>query len=180
MEKLNVVDEEGNVIGEETRENIHKQGLLHKEVHVLFYTPTGELIFQHRAKDKDTYPDLLDVAVGGHVEIGSDYDETALQEMKEETGICIEKKDLTLIKIIKSRNIDTVTNTINNSLRAIYIYRYDGNIKDLRIEKGKSIGFEVWSLEKIQTLSLKDKQRFIVPNIEGEYREIFKQIRKMI
>lgn len=36
--KLNIVDEDGNIIGEETRENIHKQGLLHREIHVWFYT----------------------------------------------------------------------------------------------------------------------------------------------
>ena len=69
--KLNIIDENGNITGEETRENIHKQGLLHREIHVWFYTPKGEILFQHRAKDKDTYPDLLDATVGGHVEIGA-------------------------------------------------------------------------------------------------------------
>jgi len=63
--RLNIVDEEGNIVGEETRENIHKNGLLHREIHVWLYTPNREIIFQHRAKDKDTYPDLLDASVGG-------------------------------------------------------------------------------------------------------------------
>lgn len=36
--KLNIVDESANIIGEETRENIHNQGLLHREIHVWFYT----------------------------------------------------------------------------------------------------------------------------------------------
>ena len=71
--RLNIVDENGEIIGENTRENIHNQGLLHREIHVWFYTPKGEIIFQHREKDKDTYPDLLDATVGGHVEIGSDF-----------------------------------------------------------------------------------------------------------
>lgn len=30
-ELLNVVDEQGNIIGTETREKIHKEGLLHRE-----------------------------------------------------------------------------------------------------------------------------------------------------
>ncbi len=47
-EMLEVVNEEGQVIGLETRENVHKQGLLHKETHVYFYTPEKELILQHR------------------------------------------------------------------------------------------------------------------------------------
>ena len=89
--KLNIIDENGNITGEETRENIHKQGLLHREIHVWFYTPKGEILFQHRAKDKDTYPDLLDATVGGHVEIGADYESAALQELEEETGISATK-----------------------------------------------------------------------------------------
>ncbi|MCL4437679.1 NUDIX domain-containing protein [Patescibacteria group bacterium] len=80
--KLNIVDESGNIIGEETRCNIHKNGLLHKEIHVWFYTPKGEIIFQHRAKNKDVYPDLLDATVGGHVEIGDDYEHAALKEIE--------------------------------------------------------------------------------------------------
>src|SRR3990167_4461167 len=100
--KLNIVGEDGEVIGEATREDIHKQGLLHREIHVWFFTPKDEIIFQHRAKDKDTYPDLLDATVGGHVEIGSDYEDSALKEMEEETGIKANKNDLHFIETIRN------------------------------------------------------------------------------
>src|SRR3989338_8272977 len=100
--KLNTVDENGNIIGEETRENIHNQGLLHREIHVWFYTPKDAIIFQHREKDKDTYPDLLDATVGGHVEIDSNYENTALQEVAEETGIKAEKNNLAFIQMVRS------------------------------------------------------------------------------
>ncbi len=33
---LNIIDEEGNVIRQETREKIHKLGLLHQEINVWF------------------------------------------------------------------------------------------------------------------------------------------------
>src|SRR3989338_9985388 len=102
--KLNIVDEAGNIIGIDSRENIHQQGLLHRETHVWFYTPKGEIIFQHRAKDKDTYPDLLDATVGGHVEIGSDYLKTALAEVAEETGLKIAADDLRFITMVRSKN----------------------------------------------------------------------------
>src|SRR3989338_9102184 len=114
MTKLNVVNEQGEIVGEATREEIHEKGLLHAEIHVWFYTPKGELIFQHRAKDKDTYPDLLDATVGGHVEQGADYESTALKEVEEETGIYAQKQDLKLIQITRSKSFDAVTNRINN------------------------------------------------------------------
>ena len=178
--KLNTVDESGKIIGEETREDIHNQGLLHQEIHVWFYTPKGEIIFQHREKDKDTYPDLLDATVGGHVEIGSDYENTALQELVEETGIKIEKKNLAFIQMVRSKTFDTATDKTNNVIRAIYAYRYEGKVEDLKVEKGKAIGFESWPLEKIFNISDEDKKHFIPSIFDEDNLNIFKKIEKLI
>jgi len=177
--KLNIVDENGKIIGEETRENIHDQGLLHREIHVWFYTPKGEIIFQHREKDKDTYPDLLDATVGGHVELGSDYENTASQELTEETGIKTEKNNLVFIQMIRSKTFDTATNKTNNVIRAIYAYRYEGKVEDLKVEKGKAIGFESWPLEKIFNISDEDRKRFIPAILEEGVLNIFRKIQKL-
>jgi hypothetical protein len=40
-EKLNIVDENDKVIGEDTRNNIHKKGLLHREIHVWVFDSNG-------------------------------------------------------------------------------------------------------------------------------------------
>ncbi len=178
--KLNIIDETGKIIGDDTRENIHNKGLLHKEIHVWFYTPKDEIIFQHREKNKDTFPDLLDATVGGHVEIGADYEDTALQELTEETGIKTEKNKIHFIQIIRSKNHDQTTGKTNNVIRAVYAYCYDGKIEDLKIEKGKAIGFEAWPLEKIFNLSDKDKKYFIPAILEEEILEIFRKIQKLI
>lgn len=178
--KLNIVDESGNIIGTETRENIHNKGLLHKEIHVWFYTPNGEIIFQHREKDKDTYPDLLDATVGGHVEIGSDYEDAALQELQEETGIQAEKNNLTFIQIVRSKTFDRTTDKINNVIRAIYAYSYEGKINDLKIEEGKAIGFESWPIEKLFNISDKDRKRFIPSIFDKQILEIFTKIKELM
>ena len=52
---------------------------------------TGKTTFANKLAD------LLDATVGGHVEIGSDYENTALQELEEETGIKAEKNNLAFI-----------------------------------------------------------------------------------
>ncbi len=178
--RLNIIDEDGKIIGEETRENIHNQGLLHQEIHVWFYTPKGEIVFQHREKNKDTYPDLLDATVGGHVEISSEYETTALQELEEETGVKVEKNDLTFIQMVRSKTFDTATNKTNNVIRAIYAYCYDGDIENLRVEKGKAIGFESWTIGKLFNISDKDKKRFIPSIFQKDNLEIFAKIEKLL
>jgi isopentenyldiphosphate isomerase len=160
-EILNIINENDEIIGEETREHIHKNGLLHREVHVYFITPNKEIIFQHRAKDKDTYPDLLDATVGGHVEIGDNYEQTAIKEAREETGITINPKDLILINKIKKYSEDKTTNKINNVFNTRYAFIYKGNVKDLKVELGKALGFEVRTLDKLLNLDELEKARFI-------------------
>lgn len=177
---LNVVDEDGNILGEETREDIHNQGLLHREINIWFYTPQGDIIFQHRAKDKDTYPDLLDATVGGHVERGSDYIATAIEETSEETGIQLQEADLFFIKTDRVYSVDEQTKKRNNVLRAIYAYRYDGKTEDLKVEEGKAIGFESWPLDKIFSASVSDRKRFIPTIFEEQRLENFKRIRELL
>lgn len=160
-EMLNIVDDNDQIIGVEERSVIHEKGLLHREVHVYFVTPDNELIFQHRSKDKDTYPDLLDATVGGHVEIGDSYIEAALKETWEETGVKITATDLILVGMFHNTSTDGVTNKINHAFQSEYIYRFSGNISDLSVESGKSQGFEAWPIDTLMGLDEADKARFI-------------------
>lgn len=179
-DELNIVDEEGDIIGVETREMIHKQGFLHRVVNIFFFTPQGDIIFQHRAKDKDTYPDLLDSTVGGHVEIGMDYDSTAVQEIKEETGLTVAKEKLIFIQKLHSNQYDVLTGKINNDLKAYYAYRYDGRVENLQVEAGKAIGFEAWPIEKLFTLSEEDKRRFVPAALSDEVLEMYRKIQLLV
>jgi len=158
---LNIVNENDEIIGEKSREEIHKKGLLHREIHVYFVTPNKELIFQHRAKNKDTFPDLLDATVGGHVEIGQGYGETAIKETKEETGVKINNSDLIFINKIRLLGKDDKTGKINNVFNSRYLYIYRADVSDLIVEEGKALGFEVWPLDKLMAISEEDKKRFI-------------------
>src|SRR3989344_4773019 len=121
-ELLDIVDENDVIIGRDTRDNVHANGLLHREIHIWFVTPAGEIIFQHRGPNVETYPDLLDATVGGHVELGMSYNDTALKEMLEETGITTDIKNLHLLKKMRTRTVDSVTGRINNIFRAQYSY----------------------------------------------------------
>ncbi len=176
---LNIVNDNDEIIGEKTREEIHKEGWLHREVHVYFVTPALEIIFQHRAKDKDIFPDLLDATVGGHVEIGQSYEETALKEAEEETGLKIDLADLILVKKIKKRALDKSTGKINNAFNARYLYIYRGNLSDLKVEAGRAIGFEAWLLDKLATLSADDKAKFIPSILEFSTTELVEFIKKI-
>jgi len=161
MKLLNIVDENDNIIGEEERKVIHDKGLLHREVRVWFVTPDNEIIFQHRSKSKDTLPDLLDISVAGHVEIGDSYEEAAVREVEEETGVKIKESDLKLIGKIRRDSEDKTTETNNNIFEKMFIYIYRGDVNDLKIEKDEGIGFEVFTIKELFNMSEAEKVKFI-------------------
>ena len=161
-EYLDIVDENDNIIGRETREKVHQEGLLHREVHVYFITPKKEIVFQHRTKDKDLYPNLLDATVGGHVDAGDNYSFSAIKEIKEETGLEVKLENLIFLnKERKRSSYDPQTNKLNNTWKEIYIYNFNGQLSDLKVEKGKALGFELWSVEKLKNIREEEKKRFI-------------------
>jgi len=180
QEMLEVVDENDNVINLETREKIHKEGLLHHEIHVWFLTPKGEIIFQHRAKDKDTYPNLLDATVGGHVEPNMSYEETAVKECKEETGLDIDHDKLIFLTKMRTKSFDKTTGKINNTIRTQYAYLYENNIDNLKVEEGKAEGFEAWDINILSKLSDSDKNKFIPLCISEEYLSLFNKAKSTL
>lgn len=176
-DKLEVVDQDGNVLRIEERGKVHKEGLLHRETHVWLYTPDGKLIFQKRAKDVDTFPELLDATVGGHVEVGDDHLDTAIKEAKEEAGIDLRPEDLYLLKHIKTISHDPVTGNCNNSIKATYAVCYRGDLADLEVEEGKAYGFEAWPIDQILNPSEEIRSKFIPVYFDQVYQDIFREIK---
>lgn len=93
-ELLDVVDPSGNVIGQATRERVHREGLLHRAVHALVWHPDGRILLQKRSASKACCPGLWDTSVGGHVGSGEDVLDAVLRECREELGIRVDARDL--------------------------------------------------------------------------------------
>jgi isopentenyldiphosphate isomerase len=87
-EMIEIVDDEGYIIGIRRRSEVHGDpSLLHKVVHVLVFDACGNLLLQKRSMNKDVAPGKWDTSVGGHISPGEDMKAAALREMKEELGI---------------------------------------------------------------------------------------------
>lgn len=178
MEILNIVNENDEVVGEDTRENIHKKGLLHREINVFVLNKKKEIMFQKRTKDKDTYPGLLGSSVGGHLEIGDNYEQAAIREFKEELGLNIKNGDLIFLKKIKGKRFDDVSNKINHYYKSIYFYRWDEKEK-IVLDKNEVDGIVFYSSDELKNLSNNEKKLFTPLLIEDEFMDIYEDIVKI-
>ncbi len=177
---LDVVDEEDKVIGKALRSEIHTIGLIHREVHVWYVTLSGGIVFQRRAPNKETFPNLLDATVGGHVELGMSYEAAALMEMQEETGIIATVDDLYFIDKSKSKSFDDVTKKINHCFRSTYGYIFNQPLSSLCIEVGQGEGFVEVPIEQIMNPP-QELSSIIVPAlIKPERKSIYTKLQNII
>ncbi|MDR3218243.1 MAG: NUDIX domain-containing protein [Dysgonamonadaceae bacterium] len=89
MEELfPLVNESGVVTGKATRSECHSGSkILHPVVHLHIFNPTGEILLQKRAMNKDIQPGKWDTSVGGHVDYGESIEEALFREAREELGL---------------------------------------------------------------------------------------------
>ncbi|MCZ7592672.1 MAG: NUDIX domain-containing protein [Kiritimatiellae bacterium] len=87
-ELFDLVDREGNVIGQAPRSQCHANpALIHQAVHVAVFNHASELFLQKRVPTKEIQPDKWDISVGGHVQAGEAPLAGAIRELREELGV---------------------------------------------------------------------------------------------
>lgn len=171
---LDVVNENDEVIGQELRSMIHANGLLHREVIVWFITPKKEIILQRRGKNKPSGAGLLAATVGGHVESGSSYEQTALIETEEETGVVLLKEDLHYLYKYQSKKPH------NMVIRFVYGVLFIGSVNNLRIEAEDGDGFEIVSFYDLSNPSAELKELLVSSILELEFPFIRDQLEKLV
>ena len=87
MEFLDIVNDQDEVIGQAAREDVYKDFLNHRIVHVIIKNKKGQIALQLRNRNLKKFPLHWCVAGSGHVQAGETYAQAAQRELQEETGI---------------------------------------------------------------------------------------------
>jgi isopentenyl-diphosphate delta-isomerase type 1 len=98
-EIFDIVNERDEVVGQNTRREVHARGLWHRAVHVLVFNARGEVFLQKRSLKKDSEPGKWTSSTCGHVDSGENYDACAVRELREEIGLAVTQTPRRLFKI---------------------------------------------------------------------------------
>lgn len=150
-ECLDIVDENDNVMGKDTRENIWKRGLEHnvRVVNIFIFNSKGKLLLPKRSMNRNIFPGCYDFSCGEHVLAGEDYYDASIRGLKEELGITGAK----LVELGKLTPKDGV-----NCFMKVYKLTYDGEINNY---DKNGIGDLFWyDLATIKQMVKKDKNKF--------------------
>ncbi|MBN2095250.1 MAG: NUDIX domain-containing protein [Candidatus Aenigmarchaeota archaeon] len=149
-EFFDIVDENDLPTGiQKPRSVAHRDGLWHRVIHVWIYNSRGEVLLQLRQKDKDTYPNVWDLSVGGHVTAGSSIIDAAKREVFEEVGLNLKESDLEFYG--KKKSEKTPDGNIDSEYHYVYLLKYDGLFENLK--------FQEEEIQKIQFITLEDLEK---------------------
>ena len=174
-EYLDIVDDKGEKTGESRSYNeVHKDGLLHRTVHVWFLNSERKLLLQKRSPNKRAYPDHWDISAAGHVSAGQTSKEAAQRETEEELGISLPQSAFQYLFTVKEHTVLNNGTYVNDEFQDVYLVRLDIKPQELKLPADEVSEIKWLGIEELK-LWLKGGGEILVPH-EEEYRRLLERI----
>ena len=162
-EYVDILDESGNETGEViTKKEAHKTGKWHRAIHIwIISEDKNRILLQKRCADKNLFPNMWDISVGGHVSSGEDTLVAAKRELSEELGLNPDNYKFEYVDVIKEKFVDG--DIVSNEFVTIYKIINNVNISSIKLQKEEVS--EVRWFTKSELNALRDELK-VIPHIE--------------
>ena len=162
-EYVDILDETGKETGEIiTKKEAHKTGKWHRAVHIWIIDEDNKcILLQKRCPDKNLFPNMWDISVGGHVSSGEDTLVAAKRELSEELGLDPDSYKFEYVDVIKEKFVDG--DIVSNEYVTIYKIIGDIKIEDMTLQKEEVSEARWFSRDELDSLRDEDK---VIPHIE--------------
>ncbi len=179
-ERIDILDEDGNPTGQSyLKSEAHAKGLFHPTIHVWFYTTAGEILFQQRASNKDTFPSLWDVSVAGHIGAGEEITKAAVREVEEEIGLTISEVDLKPVGVFKSVQ-KHAENFIDAEFHHTFLCELKVSISSLVKQESEVENLRLLPLDEFEAKVDNNNLEGFVPNESSYYTKVISEIKKRL
>ncbi len=180
-EFIDILDKTGKPTGEiQLKSKAHALGLYHASVHIWLYTKKGEILFQKRADNKNTFPKLWDVSVAGHIAAGESPENSAIREIEEEIGLFATKDKLKFIGTHLAKKIPK-TGVFDNEFHHIYLLELTIPIQKLTLQKEEVSDVRLLKMDFLKNIIENPKKiKDFVPHSVAYYKFIFEHLKKQL
>lgn len=99
-EIIDIYNENQELLGKMERVEAHRQGQWHRSIHCWVVRPVddGYILLQKRGRDKNMYPNLLDITAAGHYSTGETRQD-GVREIAEELGLHVSIEEMRFLGI---------------------------------------------------------------------------------
>ena len=174
-EYIDILSSEGKPIGEvRLKSEAHKKGLWHASAQIWIVDSNKNVLLQKRAKTKDSYPDLWDISVAGHLSANDTPILAAQREVKEEIGIDLAVEQFHFLKRIKRSKIPQ-KGFLDNEFNYLFVVNCDISIEALKLQKEEVAQVKLVPLKKFRK-QLKETPELFVPHGKKYYEYIINEL----
>jgi isopentenyl-diphosphate delta-isomerase type 1 len=174
-EMLDVVDENGIPTGQKKlRTSVHRDGSWHRTVHVWIVNSRGDVLFQKRSMNKESFPGFWDVSAAGHVESGESSIEAAIKELHEELGVGAMARDLRFLFTMKNTSVQKGGKFVDNEISDVFLLRRDLDLSEIKPQESEVSGVIFFSSAELARIAERGDPA-CTPHFE-EYRRLYEII----
>jgi len=160
-------------IGTACRQDVHSQGLWHQTFHCWIINKStkggASLLFQLRHKDKDTFPNILDISCAGHLLSGETADD-GVRELQEELGISIRFDELLYCGLVAQECIIS-SKIIDREFNHVYLFECDKSLDEYSYQKNEISGLFFINIEEFKQLLNEDRDCIRIEGIHFDESE---------
>lgn len=133
------------IIGPVDRNRAHMETILHRAGIVFLVRSDGKVLLQHRSPFKQIFPNRFDSSCSYHVTFGESYEEAAVRELREETGI-----SSPVVLLGKFSHHDEP----ENQIVAVFVCRSDAAVT---IDRAEAIDARFYAKEEVDRIVASEK-----------------------
>lgn len=170
MEYLDIYDEDGNYLGKESRDVVHRDALWHNTVHCWLYDKEGNIYFQIRKDEQKLY-----TTASGHVKVWETIKEAFGREVKEEIGININYDKAVFVNIYKfimDKKKTDGTLFRDRAFSNIYVCVFDEEDNNFSFDENEVSGLVKINAKKTLNLLKNEKGEINATIIQSENNSI--------
>ena len=175
-EYIEILNEDDSFSGKSIlKSEAHKNGVYHASTHIWLCNNNNQVLIQKRAANKDSFPDLWDISVAGHISFGETPLTSALREIKEEIGLELQAEILQAAGTYKKEIVHS-KHFIDKELHYIFICKTSFDLEDLSAQTSEVSALKLIPLDAF--LKITESTEF-VPHGSDYFQLIYKALQKI-
>ena len=147
MEMVDKLNNKRQLLNKVAERHDKVNGEYRQSVHTWIMNSKGKILLQKRSSNKTRNPNKWS-KTGGHVATGESVQNALLREIREELGVKIDKKDIELLGIFKSEDIN------NRYFGYDFFINFDCPINKYTLQKEEVSKVKYVTIEKMKKLKI--------------------------
>lgn len=145
-----------------TKKEAHQKGIWHSSVHIwLISKDNKKILLQKRCPEKNLFPNMWDISVGGHISSGEEPLTAAKRELSEELGLNPEDYNFIYQTTLKEKFVDH--DILSNEIVYVYLINTDLDLNEIILQQEEVSEVKWYTKQELQELN-NDKK--VIPHLE--------------